>query len=497
MSRDLESSLSRAQLSSPSSSSQASFSSSSDDLEYARLPLDYKDEGLRIQTLEVEDDISIEDTFIAPRPLPPWLRYPKSLALALVPSFLHPVDPDVTPKPLHPSAWLAFFVVCHHWSLCTLTGEFLHGFMSDDTPLLLQLPILRLAVSGLSNVCIFFVISGYALSYKPMKLIKQKKSAEFAIATASSAFRRYIRLFLPTMITSLAVAGLAYFKLFELEPIPGPAVSMFRPPALDGAWDQLFAPAFEFFFLVCLLIYTIHSSYWQFFLFFSGLLLAALRFYGNDEDTDNGSNDCNWETLPHLTSPSFWRREGLRGFHAPMSLIRSSSTYGISKKSLQVVSFIGALWVLSFPGGGGNAAETPGFRTISSLTPASYGAGDYFWVPVAAVWLVSSIDQSPFIQQLFTGRIIQYLGRISYATYLVHNSLIWLWGYHAVQFFTAITGIPLEANLSTGWNFVVFLSTCLYLPGVVCVADFVQRYVDANAVKFAAWFEGKLIEKTQ
>ncbi|KAK1534953.1 acyltransferase [Colletotrichum costaricense] len=558
MSGDLESSLLKSQPSSPSSSSQASFSSSSslDDLEYARLCQDDKVESFRIETLEVEDDIYLDDTFVVTRPLPPWLRYPKSLALALIPSFLHPVDPDATPRPLHPSAWLdglrglaAFFVVCHHWSLCTLTGEVRRGFMSDDTPLFLQIPILRLALSGLSNVCVFFVISGYALSYKPMKLIKQKKSAEFAVAAASSAFRRYIRLFLPTMITSLAVAGLAYFKLFELEPFPGPSVTMFRPPALDNVWDQLVGwwghfsilsdpmaknlergrgfpyqpqlwtipvefdgslivflahvafhrvrPSVRISFLVCLLIYNIHSGYWQFFLFLSGLLLAALRFYGDDEDTDNESNGYGWETLPHLSSPSYWRREGLRGFNAPISLIKSSKTYGISKKTLQIASFIGALWLLSFPEGSGSVAQTPGYRNLSWLTPARYGEGDGLWIPIAAVWLVFTIDQSQFIQQLFTGRVIQYLGRISYAIYLVHNCLIWLWGYHCVQFFSAITGTPLEANLSTSWGFVVFLSTCLYLPGVVCVADFVQRYVDVNAVKFAAWFEGKLIEKTK
>ncbi|OHE94798.1 acyltransferase [Colletotrichum orchidophilum] len=556
MSGDLESSLLKSQ---PLSNSPPSSSSSfSDDLEYACLSQDDKDDGLRIHTLEVEENIPLEDTIVAPRPLPPWLKYPKSLALALVPSFLHPVDPDATPKPLHPSAWLdglrglaAFFVVCHHWSLCTLTGEVRRGFMSDDTPLVLQLPILRLAVSGLSNVCVFFVISGYALSYKPMKLIKQKKLTEFAIASASSAFRRYIRLFLPPMITSLAVACLAYFKLFELEPIPGPAITMFRPPALDNVWDQLvgwwghFAnlsdpiaknvergrafpyqpqlwtipvefdgslviflahiafyrvrPSVRIFFLACLLIYTIHSSYWQFFLFFSGLFFAALKFYGKDETdgSNDESNGVDWHSLPLISSPAYWRREGLSGFNAPISFIRSSNTYSISTKSLQVASFVGALWVLSFPEGSGSVTQTPGYRTISWLTPAPYGDGDYFWIPVAAAWLVFTIDKSPFIQQLFTNRIVQYLGRISYAIYLVHNCLIWLWGYHLVQLFTAITGIPLQANIGAGWNFVIFLSTCLFLPGVVCVADFVQRYVDVNSVKFAAWFEGKLIEKTR
>ncbi|KXH54132.1 acyltransferase [Colletotrichum salicis] len=559
MSEDLESSLLSSQPSSPSSpssSSQASFSSSSDDLEYARLCQDEKHEGLQIQAFEVEDDISLADTIIAPPPSPPWLRYPKNLALAFVPSFLHPVDPDAIPKPLHPSAWLdglrglaAFFVVCHHWSLVTLPIEVRRGFMSDDTPLLLQMPILRLALSGLSNVCVFFVISGYALSYKPMKLIKHKKAGEFAIATASSAFRRYIRLFLPTMVTSLAVAGMAYFKLFELEPIPGPAVPAFRPPALDTIRDQVrgwwmhfstlsdpisknmergrgfpyqpqlwtipvefegsrfiflahiafyrVRPSVRIFFLACLLIYTIDSGYWQFFLFFSGLLLAILRFYGSDETADDGSHGYDWHSLPHLSSPSYWRREGLSGFNAPISLIKSSNTYGISKKSLQVASFIGALWVLSFPEGSGSVAVTPGFRTLSWLTPAPYGEGDLFWIPVAAVWLVFTIDQSPFIQQLFTGRIVQYLGRISYAIYLIHGCLLWLWGYHLLRFFSAITGIPPEANLGAGWTFVVFLSTFFFLPGVVCVADFVQRYVDANAVRFAAWFEGKLIEKTK
>lgn len=85
------------------------------DMEYALLPLDSKDEGVENHVLEVEEEVIGEETLVPPRPLPVWLRYPKILLWALLPSFLHPEDPKAKPKPLHPSAWLGMLSA----SFCT------------------------------------------------------------------------------------------------------------------------------------------------------------------------------------------------------------------------------------------------------------------------------------------------------------------------------------------------------------------------------------------
>ncbi|WYZ34739.1 hypothetical protein EsH8_I_001015 [Colletotrichum jinshuiense] len=470
---------------------------------------------------------------IAPRPRPPWMRYATKVLWILAPSFLHPADPNAVYKPLHPTAWLdglrgvaAFFVVCHHWSLVTSVQNIHHGFRSDANPLFIQLPIIRLTVSGLCSVCVFFIVSGFALSYKPLKLIGQRRTVDFAVAAASSAFRRHIRLFLPPAVTTFIISWMSFAGWYEI-PTTGIAAPALRPPRFDNAFDQLrdwatrliglsdpigrnltrgnnyvyeptlwtipiefdcslviflahvafsrLRPRVRIFFTIFLCGYTLYFAYWQYFLFFAGLLCATIHFYW--PTVSDGS-------LPTTVPP---RRHGI---FARFSSLESSPRYAIIMKVVGVLSFVGALLLLSYPDG--TAFATPGYRVFAGISPARFGDGTYLWIPLAAAWLVFTIDRFPFLHPIFTNRLVQYFGRISYAIYLVHGSMLWLFGWHLVQFFVKLTG----STTLTQWYSAVFLGSCIFFPGVICVADFAQRYLDANSVRLAAWFEGKLIDKT-
>ncbi|EFQ33974.1 acyltransferase, partial [Colletotrichum graminicola M1.001] len=480
--------------------------------------------------------------------LPTWLRYGKRALWILMPTFLHPSSTKVTPKPLHPSAWLdglrgisALFVVCHHWSLVVMPANMRRGFMTDDYPMFLQLPIIRLTVTGFSAVSVFFVISGYALSYKPAKLAAQTKNVDFLTAVASSVFRRYVRLFLPIMATSFVIACLAYFRLFEVAPVPNQAVVWGRPPVLDTFFDQMknwcsqfgsladpiskdigrggrftydpvlwtipfeydgsmlvfltqiafyrLRPRIRILFNILIVVYSIHSGYWQYFLFLSGLCIATLHFHAQ---VKHGAHEPASLTLP-LTSTT-WTFET---FGSSFSPLVAPGRKDIRNKAIQIASFLGALWLLSYPDS--TAAIAPGYRTIFTLTPTSYGAEDYrFWVSIAAVWLVFTVDKSPVIQPLFTNRYAQYLGRISYSIYLVHFSMIWLYGIHVIRFFAVVTGSAFEANsASVSWAVSAILATIFFLPVTLSLADFVQRYVDVQSVEFSAWLETKVVSRTK
>ncbi|KAK2001929.1 acyltransferase [Colletotrichum falcatum] len=479
--------------------------------------------------------------------LPACQRYGKRAFWILMPTFLHPVSTNATPRSLHPSAWLdglrgitALFVVCHHWSLVVMPANIRHGFMTDGHPMFLQLPIIRLAVSGLSGVCVFFVISGYALSYKPAKLTAQMKKGDFLTAIASSVFRRYLRLFLPTMATTLVVACLAHYRLFEVPPVPNQAVVWGRPPVVEtfsgqmkSWWAQFgslsdpfskdldrgrgftydpvlwtipvefqgsmivflmhvafyrLRPRIRILFSLFALAYAVRSGYWQFSLFLSGLCMATLNFHGQ---VQHDIHDPTSPTLPYASNTL--TLESFRFSFFPSGSLGKDHT---GKKAIQIASFLGALWVLSYPES--TASIAPGYKTIFSLTPANYGRGEYFWLPIASMWLVFTVDKSPVIQPLFTNRYIQYLGRISYAIYLVHFSMIWLYGIHLIRLCATITGSPFAANSeSVSWAISAILATIFYLSGTICVADFVQRYVDAQSVKFSAWFESKVVSRTK
>jgi peptidoglycan/LPS O-acetylase OafA/YrhL len=74
----------------------------------------------------------------------------------------------------------------------------------DGRPYFLQIPIFRLLLDGgYLAVSIFFVMSGYVCSIKPLKLARAGKAAEARQVIASSAFRRTIRLGIPASFATL------------------------------------------------------------------------------------------------------------------------------------------------------------------------------------------------------------------------------------------------------------------------------------------------------
>lgn len=139
------------------------------------------------------------------------------LLVELLPSFIarHFVpDIAVTTLPkhkVHHTSWLdglrgaaALAVVAFHWNCFVMGSSADIGYKTDkDHPSrsnsLLLLPGLRLLQGGIISVCIFFVISGYALSVRPVQLMAQPKenAATSMRMYASTIFRRFFRLYLP------------------------------------------------------------------------------------------------------------------------------------------------------------------------------------------------------------------------------------------------------------------------------------------------------------
>ena len=67
-------------------------------------------------------------------------------------------------------------------------------------------------------VVIFFVISGYVLSYRSLKLARQGKQVELLDSLASSVFRRWLRLHLPVAASCLLAFIFARLDLWNRMP---------------------------------------------------------------------------------------------------------------------------------------------------------------------------------------------------------------------------------------------------------------------------------------
>jgi peptidoglycan/LPS O-acetylase OafA/YrhL len=145
----------------------------------------------------------------------------RDTCLFLIPSFIYIWNPQVKAKKLHPTAYLdglrgvaASFVVFHHWAL-QLCPTILEGYGSENINIwLIQLPIVRIIYSGSFMVSLFYVLSGFVLSVRGLKLARMGKQAEFLSSMASSAFRRWLRLHLPVFASMIFSMILTYMELW-------------------------------------------------------------------------------------------------------------------------------------------------------------------------------------------------------------------------------------------------------------------------------------------
>lgn len=73
-------------------------------------------------------------------------------------------------------------------------------FGINEKVMWLKEPFVGILGQGTAMVCVFFIISGYSLAYKPMTLIHQQESPKLLSSLAGSVFRRYLRLYVPCLI---------------------------------------------------------------------------------------------------------------------------------------------------------------------------------------------------------------------------------------------------------------------------------------------------------
>ena len=149
--------------------------------------------------------------------------------IALSPSFFLS-SRHKKPRKLFPTSYLdglrgvaAFFVVVHHYVTAYTTSSFYgYGYPYGEAPdrynWFWLLPFVRVMHAGRFMVIIFFVISGYVLSYRSLKLARQGKNLELLDSLSSSVFRRWLRLHLPVAASCFMAFMLARFNAWHYMP---------------------------------------------------------------------------------------------------------------------------------------------------------------------------------------------------------------------------------------------------------------------------------------
>ncbi|KAK6542814.1 hypothetical protein TWF694_006755 [Orbilia ellipsospora] len=446
----------------------------------------------------------------------------RSCFYALTPSFLHPTPASTTGLPgpqtnqprstLAPTAYLdglrgtaAFFVFIYHFLYTyfpSLEYGFLHG--NDDlNPL--QLPVIRVFMCGASMVSIFFVISGFALSYKSIRQIRNRDQSSVLTTLSSSTFRRAFRLNLPTLASVMFIALLIRMGAFTWVSKNVPKKKHIFPgwqeddiPILTGFWRQLYDAARawwlmsnpfmwkEYYILYDLHLWTIPIEFRCSIVVFMSLLglsrvkswvrmvtlsmMAVVSFFYYDR----------WDIFCFLSGVVI----------AEISIIRAENKIKGNNLLLFPILLIG-LHMASMPADPGH---TPGYRLLQNMIPSMVKTKGRFWQSVSAVIIVTTISfgTSSGLQRPFTTRFAQYLGKISYAMYLMHGWVCRSLGYWTVAHLWKYTGrdtILGKVSGVLGGGVLVFIT-------VFWTSDIFWRSVDMGSVRFARWLENVCLAKT-
>lgn len=456
----------------------------------------------------------------------------------LLPSFLqHRCARDrFRAEKLHPTAYLdgmrglaALFVFfCHYFYKAFNIAE---GWGHNNANYeIWRLPFVRLLYSGPSMVCIFFVISGYALSLKPLKQARSRSFDGFSQTMTSFVFRRFFRLYLPPLISTFGVLILLRLGIYEMtrdfandrkyihnvvehHPVleetlrkqlrhwmkemydfvhiwgwekfggaTGYDVHLWTIPVEFRCSMMLFLvmlgtarlrTGVRFFCLAILMWFVLRSDKWEMFLFLWGMFLAEL-------DLIRGAHEPN---SPQSPSP-------------PPTLLPLEKTPEPAPERRRTSNYfwfllsIPALYLMSEPDAG--PSGVPGWKYLETFIPEWFSDKYRYYQMIGSIIFVICAARSTSWQRFFNSPLVQYFGRISFPLYLMHGPVAHTLGLMVEKRVWDLTGTE-----GTAYNWGMAFAGVINIPLVIWAADIFWRAVDAPTVRFAKWLEGKLSIKDE
>lgn len=357
-------------------------------------------------------------------------------------------------------------------------------------------------------VTVFFVISGYVLSTKPLSLIQAGEYGKLGDNLASAMFRRWLRLYIPVIATTfLYMTSWHVFGIWT----SAQHKANFREELYN--WFVEFKN-FSFVFTTSgdpWFTYNFHV--WSIPVEFKGSVVIFTAVLAFSRCTRNMRLLCEvvlaWYFL-YMADAWYCSLFTSGMLLADLDLLAMSDnlpSFFSKLKPFKELIFYNLLVISVYFGGvpSVNAdverlRASPGWYLLSFLKPQAVFDYKWFYLFWAATLLVAAIPRIPWLKAFFETRFNQHLGRLSYSFYLVHGPVLWIVGdriYCAVGWAheAQLLGLsewvnifPLSKAGPLGLEFAFLLPHIILLPLTLWVSEVVTRLIDEPSVKFAAWF---------
>ncbi|KAJ9196538.1 hypothetical protein DTO166G4_4615 [Paecilomyces variotii] len=434
-------------------------------------------------------------------------------------------DPSVKGDPKKTVKWVdglrgiaSFMVVLTHLARAWDYDLFSPRDTPDAAPRLLQWPVFRIPWQGRIGVTIFAFLTGYVCALKPLKLSRAGNTQSAFTTIAKSAFRRPPRLIFPAtiaMVISWVIAQCGGFTVANRSDCwwcryaaPDLEDSFYKEVIRlfknflstwttgymaydDHQWALL--PLLKASMLVYILLFaTMYLKFRYRFMVYVGMLLYFHQDAGKDVETFQTqavygmllcdlSYDLNFKEFVDTHS---WLRK----------IVAAS-----------VCAF--GLFVAGYPG---EHPEWSGWSNAmlwlsNYIFPPEVNIGKRY-TAIAADCIIFAIFISPGVKEFLSSRLLLWLGKQSFAVYLVHGTLLRV---PLVWMLYGITGQPWEETVDADGNvipppwlhirppWVVAISIPCWIVLVYICASLWTNYVDPFCARMTQKLENLMFEEDE
>lgn len=369
-------------------------------------------------------------------------------------------------------------------------------------------------------VSVFFIISGYVLSAKPLALMQAGDAVKLGDNLASALFRRWLRLFLPLIVTTFL-----WMTSWHLLGIWSPSVKAERT-----WWDEFWKWYYEF--KNFSFIFRTGGDPWLTYNFHLWSIPVEMKgsiaIYTTAMALSRSAKNQRLLSELALIIYFMWIADGWYGamFIAGM-LLSDLDLLAISGELPSIISrfepykdiifpilFTIGMYLSGVPSHSldvKDLAASPGWGPFMAwFKPQAVFDYKWFYLFWASVFIVVSIPRISVLKSFFEGRFCQYLGRISFSLYLVHGPVLWTLGdrlyaatgfvkdVHVEKIPNWVNKLPLSHSGPLGLEPAFLLPNLIILPVTFYMAHLVTKYVDDPSVRVTQWLYNKtLVRSTQ